>query len=161
MIIPHVRPEKTPNGEYLFAGLFPLGPKSNTAPAELFAQVTSRTNLVYYDWELSHERLSHARHMLQLSDIIHRRRLSSTNSIGYRWTRAIEPLLGNSITEVTLSSPKELSFVRKSELGFTGFELMMLTRWIESPGFPVRYEPPPLISARTNPPASLKQPLPP
>ena len=157
LFIPHLRPLKEPNGDFLFGGLFPAGPKSNAAPAELFAQVIGRTNLVYYDWELTQERLAQVRYMTQLVDMINNRRLATTNSTGFQWLREIEPLLGNSITEVTLSSPKELSFVRKSDLGFTGFELVMLSRWIESAGFPLRYEPPPLINLRTNRPSASKR----
>jgi hypothetical protein len=157
LFIPHLRPQKEPNGEFLFAGLFPSGPKSNAAPAELFAQVVGRTNLVYYDWELTQERLGKVRYMTQLVDIINNRRQATTNSTGFQWLRELEPLLGNSITEVTLSSPKELSFVRKSDIGFTGFELIMLTRWIDSAGFPLRYEPPPLINLRTNRPAAARK----
>lgn len=156
LFIPHLRPERSPNGEFLFAGLFPPGPKSNAAPAELLAQVMGRTNLVYYDWELTHERLSQMRHMAQLLDIINKRRLPTTNSTAFRWSREIEPLLGNSITEITLSSPKELSFVRKSDLGLTGYELTLLTRWIESAGFPLRYQPPPPL--RTSRSAAPKKP---
>lgn len=157
LFIPHLRPQKEPNGEFLLAGLFPTGPKSNAAPAELFAQVIGRTNLVYYDWELTHERLAQMRHMAQLLDIINKRRPATTNSAGFQWLREIEPLLGNSITEVALNSPKELSFVRKSGIGFTGFELVMLTRWIGSAGFPLQYEPPPPLNLRTNRPVIPKK----
>jgi hypothetical protein len=160
LFIPHLHPQKEPNGEFLFAGLFPQGQKSNAAPAELFGQVIGRTNLVYYDWELTQERLSQVRHMAQLLDIINRRRLPTTNSVGFQWLREIEPLLGNSITEVALSSPKELSIVRKSAIGFTGFELTVLSRWIESAGFPLRYEPPPPLDFGTNRPAIHKKPPP-
>jgi hypothetical protein len=158
MIIPNLRPEKLPSGEYLVAGLFPIRLGSNTAPAELFGQVTARTNLVYYDWELTQDRLPHARQTLQLVDIFNRRHLGSTNSISYRWSVDIAPFLGNSVTEMTLSSPKQLSLVRKSHLGLTSFELMLLTRWIESPGFPLRYEPPLPLSVRTNRAGAAKAP---
>jgi hypothetical protein len=159
MVIPNLRPERLPHGDYLVAGLFPTRPNSNTAPAELFGQVTTRTNLLYYDWELTQERLSHARQMMQLLDIFNNRHISSTNMIGHRWSVDIAPFLGNSATEVTLSSPKQLSLVRKSHLGLTGMELMLLTRWIESPGFPLQYEPPPLLSIRTNRASAAKAPL--
>jgi hypothetical protein len=143
MIVPHLHPEKTPDGEVLFGGLFPMGPRTNPAPAELFAQIRSRTNLVYYDWELSQERLFHARHAFQLLDIISGRQLSVFSSPSQRWLTNLPPCLGNTITEVTLTSPKELSFVRKSDLGFTGFELAWLARWFDSPDFPIQYQPPP------------------
>jgi hypothetical protein len=156
LLIPHLRPERAPNGDFLFAGLFPPG-KSNAAPAELFGQVLGRTNLIYYDWELTQERLAQMRHMAQLLDIIEKRQLPTTNSIAFRWSREIEPFLGNSITEVTLASPKELSLVRKSDIGLTGVELIMLMRWIESAGFPLRYEPPPPLNFRTNRPVIPKK----
>jgi hypothetical protein len=157
IIAPHIHPEKTADGEFLFAGLFPMGPRTNPAPPELFAQVTARTNLVYYDWELSQERLPHARHTFQLLDIINGRQLSPFSSASQRWMTNLPPCLGNTITEVTLTSPKELAFVRKSDLGFTGFELAWLARWFESPDFPIRYQPPPPrgLPLTNRPPASV------
>jgi hypothetical protein len=157
MVIPHLRPERAPNGDFLFAGLFPMGPRSNSAPAELLAQVIGRTNLVYYDWELTQERVMHALPLFQLYDIVNRRRPPTTNVVSQRWLREIVPYLGNSVTEVTLTSPRELSLVRKSDVGLTGFELVMLSRWLDSPGFPMDYEPPPLIITRTNRPAPPKK----
>lgn len=158
MIIPHVHAARSGPDEYLFAGLFPSGPRSsNTPPAELFAQVIGRTNLVYYDWELTQERLPHARHMSQLIDIVHTRQLVPLKAPTQRWITELAPLLGNTITEVTLSGPKELSLTRKSNIGMTGHEIIMLTRWIDSPQFPFRYQPPPLPSSRTNRPAPPKQ----
>jgi hypothetical protein len=154
MIAPHVHPVRIPAGEFLFAGLFPMGPRTNPAPAELFAEVTGRTNLVYYDWELSQERLHHAKHTFQLLDIISGRQLSPGGSVSQQWLTNLPPYLGNTITEVTLTSPKELSLVRKSDLGFTGFELALLARWLDSPRFPMRYEPPPVRTASTNRPTS-------
>jgi hypothetical protein len=157
MIAPHVHPERGPTAEFLFAGLFPMGPRTNPAPAELFAQVTGRTNLVYYDWELSKERAYHAKHSFQLLDIVSGRQLSPSTSASQIWLTNLPPYLDNTITEVTLTSPKELSMVRKSDLGFTGFELAWLARWFDSPNFPMRYEPPPprslLLSNR--PPSSV------
>ncbi len=155
MVLPHVHPEKLPAGEFLYAGLFPMGPRTNTAPGELFAQVIGRTNLVYYDWELTQERLPHARHTFQLLDIIQQRRLPSAKIASQRWLTNIVAHLGNSITEVTQTSPKELSLVRKSHVGLTGFELVLLTRWLDSPGFPMTYDPPPFLSVRTNRPPAL------
>ena len=129
--------------------------RSNTAPAELFEQVLNRTNLLYYDWELTQERLAHGRQLFQLLDIIHYRRIQSTNVLSQRWLLDLRPLMGNTITEVTLTSPKELSFVRKSNFGFTGFELALLARWLSSPGFPLTYEPPPRLDlSLTNRPAA-------
>src|SRR5437667_7237387 len=91
-------------------------------------------------------------------------KLPPPNAPPENWLSAIAPLLGNTITEGTLSSPKELTIVRKSDLGWTGFELATLGRWIDSRGFPWTFEPPPstsshprgLESKTNNPPAKPK-----
>ena len=38
----------------------------------------------------------------------------------------------NTVTEVTVASPQELSLKRKGPIGLTGFELVTLTRWFDS-----------------------------
>jgi hypothetical protein len=158
LVIPHVRPARSGNQEFLVAGLFPAPGPSNAAPPELFAQVIGRTNLLYYDWELTDQRLPHARHTFQLSDIIAGRRNQETNFATQRWIGELAPLLGNTITEVTLSGPKELSLVRKSDVGLTGYELALLGRWIDSPRFPFQYAPPPMLKSGTNRPSRLTNP---
>lgn len=154
MVIPHVRAERSGEQDYLIAGLFPAPARSNSAPAELFAQVVGRTNLVYYDWELTDQRLPHARHTFQLHDIIAGRRLQSTNFATQRWINELAPILGNTVTEITMTGPKELALVRKSDVGLTGFEIALLGRWIDSPRFPFQYQPPPLLRIGTNRPAA-------
>ena len=153
LAIPHVHPARMGNQEFLVAGLFPAPASSNAAPSELFAQVMGRTNLVYYDWELTDQRLPHARQTFQLSDIIAGRRIQTTNFATQRWIGELAPLLGNTVTEVTLSGPKELSLVRRSDMGLTGYEIALLARWIDSPRFPFQYEPSPMLKRSTNPPA--------
>ena len=101
-----------------------------------------RTNLVYYDWEITGERLRHAIQLHQFYDIVNGRPFPGTNVPTQKWLHAIQPHLGNTATEVMVVSPRELLLARKSHLGFTGFELASLARWVESAGFPLRYEPP-------------------
>jgi len=148
---PGLRPHREGGCDYLLAGLFPLAPGSNAAPPALYAQLSGRKNLIYYDWEITQERLVHARPLYQLLDILHHRQFTSTNTPSHRWLREVGPLLGNTVTEVTLDSPKELALVRKSHIGLTGFELYTLARWVESRDFPLKFEPPPpLAFPRTN-----------
>ncbi len=82
---------------------------------------------------------------------------------GYLALDGIDVICIPAFTEVTISGPGELSLVRRSHIGFTGGELVMLCRWIENPGFPLRWEKPPpwqrvrgtnAPSAGTNRPAS-------
>ena len=148
VLIPHLQARRDAGADYLLGGLFPLRLSTNKPPAELYAQIKDRPNLVYYDWEITQERLTHARQFQQLWDIMNYRQLVPTNATEQKWLHDIGPLLGNSITEVTLSSPKELTLVRRSDSGFTGFELASLARWLASPGFPWKLEPPPRQSSR-------------
>jgi len=67
-------------------------------------------------------------------------------------------MLGNTVTEVTLNGPTELSLVRKSDVGFTGYEIALLGRWIDSPRFPFQYEPPPMLKKGMNRPPQMNPP---
>ena len=141
-VVPRLFPVKEENGEFVVANMFPKSPNTNPAPRELLAQFMNRSNLVYYDWEITPERIKHGNQMLQLYNIANDLLIPKSNEVAQAWLFRVAPLLGNTVTELTVSSPQELSLVRKSHLGFTGFELAALMRWVESPGFPLRYEPP-------------------
>ena len=153
-VIPTLSPMIDGRQSYVSGGLIPLPTRTNPPPPELYSQFINRDNVVYYDWELTGPRLSHARQLYQLHGIVNRRQIAGTNAPVERWLLDIIPQLGNSITELTLSAPKELQLVRKSHLGLTGFELATLGRWIESPSFPFGFEPPPPM-ARPAPGAAL------
>src|SRR6266700_5600052 len=152
-IAPFLKPLRAGGTDYLFLGMYPPTPLTNSPPPELFAQVLGRKDLAYYDWEITQTRLHHARQTYQLLDLIHQRQLLPADAPTYKWLQAVEPLLGETVTEVAASSPKELVLRRKSHLGLTGFELATLTRWLDSPGFPLSFEPPAPLVLRTNLPA--------
>lgn len=150
-IIPMLHPHRNGRDEYLFGGIFPLGLKHTPVPDELFAQVRGRTNLIYYDWEITEHRLTHGRMFFQLASILDGRPPPSTNRVSQRWLSAIGPKLGNTATEITLTGPQELTLVRRSPVGFTGFELAAFSIWLESPGFPFDFQlPVSKLPARSN-----------
>ena len=163
-IAPHMRPVRSGQDEFVFAELFPLAPHPNPAPAELMAQINGRKDLVYYDWELTQARLSHAKQFYQLFSIIMHRRGISPTAPTEKWLAALTPYLGNTVTEVSKTSPNELTLVRKSYVGLTAFELVTLARWIDSPGFPFRFEAQPTFTRQvpsqriTAPKATLPKP---
>lgn len=152
--LPFIVPHLGATNGYLFGGLFPSLRSTNLPPSELFAQVTSRTNLVYYDWEITQERLSHWHLLSQILPPFPRKvdaeklRLAvqsgraNTNAwkealrLNNDWQAAAGKFLGNTATEITVTGPGELTLTRKSNLGFTGFELTLLIRWLCDPEFP-------------------------
>lgn len=135
-IVPTLQPVKVGQQEYVFGELFPLSFRSNSAPPELFGQVIGRTNLAYYDWEITQEQVNRWRALHQLAEIISGRAIGSTNLASQKWVRAVAPYLGNAATEITVTSPSEFTLIRKSHIGLTGFELIALSRWFESVEFP-------------------------
>ncbi|HXG47608.1 MAG TPA: hypothetical protein VNO52_08285 [Methylomirabilota bacterium] len=147
IIAPALRPVRLQNQDYLLGSLFPRLANTNRAPAELFAQLEGKTNLVYYDWEITEQRLLHGRQLYSVLNALQRRQNHPPSAPTVMWMTNAAPLLGNTVTEISQTGPRELSLVRKSHLGFTGFELASLARWIESPGFPLTHEPPPRLAA--------------
>lgn len=138
MVTPHLRPARDAGTNFIVGGLFPQLRTSRPPPAELLAQFIQRPDVVYYDWEITQARVGQWRHLSQLFSVIVGQPQLSTNMAGLNWLLLMErePLLGNTITEITTLSPKEWLLVRRSHIGFNGLELVALIRWIESRDFP-------------------------
>ncbi|MBU6401084.1 MAG: hypothetical protein KGS61_12245, partial [Verrucomicrobia bacterium] len=122
-IQPSLRAVREPAGQFLFGGLFQPLPSTNPPPPQLMAQIAGRSNLVYYDWELTGERLIHWRALEQLHSIIAAfwrqgetqvaghppagppaDPLPDANAPTQMWLQAVAPLLGNTITRGNLIS---------------------------------------------------------
>ena len=136
MAMPNLAAIKDSQHEYVIGSLFPRAPGTNAPPPGLFEQLQGRANLVYYDWEITEGRLKQWRPLYQLTDIVNGHAFVSTNTPSQHWLLEVASLLGNTVTEITASSPTEMTLVRKSHSGFTGFELVSLMRWLDSPEFP-------------------------
>ncbi len=151
LVAPAVLTLRDNEQDYIFMRLFPSARATNKPPAELFQQLGGRKDLAYYDWEVTGQRLVHAKQCYQLRNIFARRQVPDEKSPVQQWLGALSPLLGNSITELTVASNQELNLTRKSHIGLTGFELATLALWLDSPSFPFRIEPRPMVP--TNAPA--------
>lgn len=124
-------------GEFLSAGFGPAANTRHPLPVELLQQVIGTTNLVAYDWELSGPRLDDLLYITQIMRAaVHKPQLPTKGNF-IPWFDAIATKLGNSGMAITMTGPKELSFVRTSTLGFSALELHFLADWLESPQFPV------------------------
>jgi hypothetical protein len=134
-IAPNLRALHEPAGDFLFAEVFPNSPKSRPLPPELFTQL-NRTNLVYYDWEITGERLKVLPQLTQLALMFTRHKQLAAQSAAAKWLYRISPALGIAVTEVTQTAPNELSFTRKAPAGLTAIELTALANWLEATNFP-------------------------
>ncbi len=147
IIVPFLSPAKPTNGqELLLGGIFPVVPSTNNPPAELFSQIVGRNDLVFYDWEITETRLGQWLSLSQMLPFFSRelflgknpgqKRYTAAKVPEQLWLRAIGPLLGNTITEVTFKAPNELNLVRKSPIGLNSLELVLLSHWLAHPNFP-------------------------
>jgi hypothetical protein len=158
-ISPIITAKKLKSGEYVYASFFPNPKKNQPIPSELLSQITSRTNIIYYDWELTGPRLQQWRALaviLPLGVDKPRYRPASRSSqkappsVGsvrtpvttpskassvvpnYReeWLTELIPYLGNSVTVATLDGVQNVTVERSSHIGFTGVELVLLSNWL-------------------------------
>ncbi len=137
LLAPFVLATNDATGGWVTGGFFPFVPNRQPAPKELMDEFQNRKDLVYYDWEISQERVGFWRVMGQIAPVFGRkaavnvireqRRLFSTTE---RFLDGVAPQLGNTVTEAESAGPKEFNVTRKSHLGLSGFELVHLARWL-------------------------------
>jgi hypothetical protein len=151
IILPYLRPAEGPDSRFLVGGFFPTDdPKTNPPPAELLAQLNQK-NLVYYDWEITAERIHHWRPLWQLTRIVRNHPIIE-NSPSEKWLLAMSPKLGNTVTAGTLEGPREIKIVRQSPIGFNSLELVLLAHVVD-PDTGAR----PSHPRSSNPPANTKR----
>ena len=137
-IKPFITSVETGSQSYLFAGLLPATgtDAAGPPPTGLIQDVLRRTNLVYYDWEITGSRLQPCLQLGQTARQIARRTQMSLDSTSLRWLATVIPRLGTSATIINHTGPNQLEFYRRATLGLTAPELHLLTDWLESPQFP-------------------------
>ena len=130
--LPHCLPVSDPAGEFLMLGLFPSPPKGEPPAPELLQRVNGRKDLVYYHWEITTERVQAWRGIYQIAPFFTKLHEVKVSKPAQTWLTSISSNMVNTVTEVTVASPQELSLKRKGPIGLTGFELVTLTRWFDS-----------------------------
>jgi len=133
LFTPALEAVRNDDGQFLFLSTFPWSSIRKPAPEALLAQVKGRTNLIYYDWELTGPRLSE---WMILGGTIANRSLPPGNDVldaklaQDEWMSGLAPLAGNTVTEIKRVAADELSLLRDSPLGFTAVELTLLSDWL-------------------------------
>jgi hypothetical protein len=124
-------------GAFVLGGTFPHPGEPWAITPEMLPPALSRPNLVYHDWEVSGARVENWVYIGQFFRFVFQRNQLPDKSTGMAWLSALETHLGQSVTDVIRTAPDQLSFDRKSSIGFTGIELNLLADWLESPQFPI------------------------
>jgi hypothetical protein len=155
ILFPVIQVAPETNGQYLMAAFFPLELRNKPAPDGLFQQILGRTNLVYYDWEGTGNRLEQWRLLSGMLPVLPRMQappqaIVSTNNAPARprvrppmvvvenWLSGVTPMLRDhdTVTEITRTAPAELTVVRKSPFAVTSLELVLLSHWLSGTGSP-------------------------
>jgi hypothetical protein len=158
-----LEPAHDASGEFLLAKLFPMETKHAVASDQLWSQFEQRDDVVYYDWELTGLRLLQWRLLTELLPVVpapspeaaaRQQRAAQTAkpsalsnqpltplAVTEGWLSELgTPVLGNTVTEVTRTSPTELIVERNSQFLFTGMELVLLSHWLaDAPIGPIDY----------------------
>jgi hypothetical protein len=136
LLVPYLKPARDGGKSYLHGGVFPVDPSTNAAPQQLFQELTSQPDVLYYEWELTQPKLTQWRPMLQVAAMFLTISPLSTNSSAAKWLDAVETRLGNTVTAVTRTSDREAQVVRLSPIGLNSLELVSLANWLEGTNFP-------------------------
>jgi hypothetical protein len=148
------------NGDFLLAKVFPMD-SSNVPPSDsLWSQFEGKDDLIYYDWELTGLRLLQWRLLSEVLPVFppspyqeeappqktaqNAKQRSSAKPLPISlivtesWLASLALPRGNTVTEVTRTSPTELTVVRNSQFLFTGLEWVLLSHWLaDAPVGPV------------------------
>ena len=116
---PFLRSITVSNQDFVFGGGIP---DAGADPALLSSppEVLSRTNLLYRNWEITGQRIEKWLYLGQFARFVSHKAQLMSGSPGVLWLKAVAPKLGASKTDITQTGPSQLSFNRKSTIGFTG-----------------------------------------
>lgn len=158
--VPFMKPQIgsvfTSGSDWILGGLLANPQAGDTMPDDLVQQVLGRTNLLFYDWEVTGLRMENLQQIVQLLRLVFGKPQMRTDSLGVAWLKAAAPNIGNSVTVLTETAPEQIQLVRGSRVGFTAIELHLLMDWLESPKFPLglhTLRAPPQNAPLTNAPA--------
>ncbi|MEE2946830.1 MAG: hypothetical protein VX392_00795 [Verrucomicrobiota bacterium] len=136
LFAPYLTKANSADKGYVVGGVFPPDPIKKPIPQELLNEFINKDNLVYYNWEITGQRLEKWNLLIQFAAILSDRREQLVNNTsGIKFLTALVPKLGNTITDA-ITDGKQLTITRKSHLGLSALELALLTRWIDNPRFP-------------------------
>jgi hypothetical protein len=132
-LTPFVQSIPAAGTDFIFGGTF--GPDTNyPSSADVFKQLYGATNLVYYDFERTGERINQLIFMGQFVRMVTGRPQLANTSAGLPWLQALAPRLGDSLTTCdTTAVPGQVKFVRSSTIGMTALELNLLIQELEFP----------------------------
>lgn len=120
-------------GPFCLLSFFPFGPAFRHPSADLWTQLESQTNLVYYDWEITAQRLQQWRLLwgvLSFRPVEAAGEGEDLSAVRQTWLSAFTPRPERTVTEITRSDDKDLVFVRRGPVGLSSVEWAVLSDWV-------------------------------
>jgi len=138
-VVSHVKQD---TDQFLLGSLYPAAISTNPISAGL-RKLLAEKDLVLQDAEFTPEALDHWNVLFQLNHMLQSHMPNARNARAHGWMYEIRGSLGDAETSVRQQTPTRLTLERKSSLGFTGIELVMLTRWLDGDDYLFRRMTPP------------------
>lgn len=135
MAVPQIRALTDPSGQYLLASLLPAVPHGPALPPQLLTDLQS-PNLVYFHWEKTADRVPQLLQVTQLGLVLTLHQQLVPTFPAAAWLNHVTPLLGQSMTQIKKTGPRELTLTRTATCGLTAWELYVLANWLQAPNFP-------------------------
>jgi hypothetical protein len=121
---------------WLFAGHVGQTVTNMPMPAELVSMLHGDSKLVWFDWEITQQRVEEWFYIAQLLRIALNQAQVPQPSQASLWLNAIMVRFGNCGTRVQRLDDFRFSFSRRSGFPFSAAELHLVIDWLESPRFP-------------------------
>lgn len=159
LFAPTLRPAD--DAHYVLGGFFPMSRATNAPPDALLNQITSRTNLLFFEWEMQGVRIPQCNVLWQMVNMATGSQDFRPGSTAFRWLNTVATNLTESGTEVVLESPQVISMKHTSPLGLNSLGVVAFMRWLDNPLFPA-FTPPPRARPKALVPelAPLRRPKP-
>lgn len=156
LAVPSLSELQDSGNEFLALSFFPRLRPTNSAPPGLYQAMAGRNDLVAFGFEMLPLRIPHWRQFYQLGEIATGRGLTTTNTPTQQWLIDLQSAPANraqfaeGVTELRSTSPTQMTLMRKSMTGLSAFELVTLSRWLDSEKFPAFGVFPPPRAPRPN-----------
>jgi hypothetical protein len=138
---PFVQSATNSGREFLFGGFAPYPQRARSMPDELARHVLEGTNLVYFEWEITGQKVVHCRYLEDVCRLLFDERgpLLREEMASLQWLSCNLTNLSHCVSELRLENPGRLVFMRKSTVGLNALEIGALANLLEAPEFPYNF----------------------
>jgi len=134
-VSPFLKSVEGAKGGFVFGGFFPHA-TTGQSPPRFLRDLPNRTNLLYFDWEVTGPRIEQLIYLSQFIRFVQGKPQLPARSASLAFLLRMTKTLGPSRTEIVAAGPQRFHFERSSGIPFPALELQILAYWMESPQFP-------------------------